>query len=932
MTMFTTKKLKLLAEKIRKKEMGSVKRQRLHYFLLYSTIMLILGVLVFLPFLQEKRSLVWIPDALDQHLVTLQYHAAWLKDTVRTLFTTGQFNPAMYDFNIGVGGDIFTSLSFYTIGDPLNIFSVFVPENQIETFYIFMIFLRLFLSGISFSAFCFYLKKSRYQTLIGALVYVFGGYGLQVSIRHPFFILGMIYLPLLLIGVEKIFRKEKPTFFVVMVFVMAISNFYFLYILTLLLLTYAVIRFFHYVKENRLKLFGSWFLKFLLYYLLGILLAAFILFPVIHGFLSNGRIGNGGSQKDLLFLSLNNYVKTISGMFNTGSNLISVIPLCLFSLILLFVNRTKQNKSLRWAVAICFVFAFVPLFGYIFNCFNYVSNRWTFAFVFAMAFALTEMLPQIAKVKPRLIGFVFLLVISVRQVYILAKVKDLGDMQVAFASMIFTIFAVFILYLYRTSRFKKTYSIFFKAVTCLVVCVTILLGSYSKYSPKTLNYVSEFTPLTNPPASVQAFENFPAHMTEKIHDDNFYRVDMYREENERFNTPMVYGYNGLSAYLSTAEGNFFSFCSMFNAVSRNQTPSVYNGFGGRTALNALSSVKYFVADESKSAHAPFGYEKIDSRRRADAVRLAEKKDVDDVVDDLYINRYALPIGYTYNKYITTENLEKLPPAERQQAMLQGAVVDKPLEGYKELDYTPETVKLDYTISNLDGVKQKGEKKFTVKKNGTMTISFKGLPNSETYLCFDNMQITKMESARNRITATSGEVSDYFMMMGKKKNFYCGIHSFILNMGYNEEPITECSLTFSRAGTVTFDDFTVISVPMDTFPKRIEALREETLENVKMEQDRISGNITLKENKILQLSIPYNKGWRAFVDGKEVTMQKSNVMYMSIPLKAGAHDIVLEYKNASLFPGFIISLITLAGCGVFSGIKRNKREKRMAKQT
>ena len=59
-----------------------------------------------------------------------------------------------------------------------------------------------------------------------------------------------------------------------------------------------------------------------------------------------------------------------------------------------------------------------------------------------------------------------------------------------------------------------------------------------------------------------------------------------------------------------------------------------------------------------------------------------------------------------------------------------------------------------------------------------------------------------------------------------------------------------------------------------------------------------------------LSIPYQKGWTAYVDGKETKLEKTNLMYMGLPLKAGKHSIRLHYEQ----PGLKVSFM-LTGIGI-----------------
>lgn len=53
---------------------------------------------------------------------------------------------------------------------------------------------------------------------VGALVYVFTLYSLFIVSHHPFFALPMVFLPLLLLGVEQILAGKRPYLFIFIVF------------------------------------------------------------------------------------------------------------------------------------------------------------------------------------------------------------------------------------------------------------------------------------------------------------------------------------------------------------------------------------------------------------------------------------------------------------------------------------------------------------------------------------------------------------------------------------------------------------------------------------------------------------------------------------------------------------------------------------------
>ena len=187
----------------------------------------------------------------------------------------------MWDMNIGYGSDILTTLHYYVIGDPLTLFSVFVPRKNTEILYEILIFVRIYLAGITFSFYCFYRKNPKQATFIGSLVYIFAGWTIYASMKHPYFSNPMIYLPLVLMGVEKVYKKEKPYLFIWATAVAAMSNFYFFYMISIFMVLYAAFRYFGIFRERSVKDVFQWFLKFAGFYLVSLMIAAMIFLPVV---------------------------------------------------------------------------------------------------------------------------------------------------------------------------------------------------------------------------------------------------------------------------------------------------------------------------------------------------------------------------------------------------------------------------------------------------------------------------------------------------------------------------------------------------------------------------------------------------------------------------------------------------------------------------
>ncbi len=231
--------------------------RRLRYVLAYTILYLILAGLLVLFFKLQNRSLVYHADAWRQHLRALAYYGKWLRGNLWHLLHDHSLTPQAWSFGLGYGSDVLTTLHYYCIGEPLTALTVFIPERFTKYYFEFLILLRPYLAGLSFSAYAEYTigRKQLHGTgsctttgsgsfpiLCGALCYVFSGTVLYLGMLHPFFVTPMIYLPLLLLGVEKVLRERKPRIFLVTVWLAALSNFYFFYMLALMTAAYALVR------------------------------------------------------------------------------------------------------------------------------------------------------------------------------------------------------------------------------------------------------------------------------------------------------------------------------------------------------------------------------------------------------------------------------------------------------------------------------------------------------------------------------------------------------------------------------------------------------------------------------------------------------------------------------------------------------------------
>ena len=269
----------------------SKRKKALLYIGAYTIAFLAAFLIAYSPYLTEKTTFVWNSDGRLQHFPILVYIGRFLRHALQNALN-GDFSIPLFDLNMNMGDNIFGFINPMGGTDPLALLSAFVPTQYSEYLYGFLAIFRVYLAGLSFSALCFYFNKLYSHTLIGSIVYCFSGFALVGAMRHPFWISAMCILPLLIVGADKVLKRERPYLFIISVFFAALNiGYYHLYMMTIMFGVYVLVRFFDIYKEKRLIVFCHVALRGILYYTLGIGLSAVIFFPSVLAFLSSGRSG-----------------------------------------------------------------------------------------------------------------------------------------------------------------------------------------------------------------------------------------------------------------------------------------------------------------------------------------------------------------------------------------------------------------------------------------------------------------------------------------------------------------------------------------------------------------------------------------------------------------------------------------------------------------
>lgn len=516
----------------------------------YNAVFALVCIIGYSSFWMDGKSLIWKIDGLGQYYQSFLYIGQYIREYFYNCLHGNIIFP-LFDISIGMGDDIIGTLNYYGFGDLLNVLAVFATKGNGAYVFTGMYFLRLYLAGLCFRKYCSYFGLDGILSNAGAMCYIFSGYALIGAARYIQFLSPMVYLPLMLLGCEMIFREKKTLLFTLSVTYAALCNFYFLYMSSLFLLVYCIIRCISiYGIRQMPKIFKAAIIS-IRCYLLGIMLAAPVLFPSLNAYLNSCR--NSPDLRDSL-LHIENYVLDKIKLFqymrgwNTklSNDYWMGIPLvqCISLIGSVFIYKSKRSRQCALAVILGTVFWCMPITSIVFSGFGTVYTRWVFLLYFVYAVVFTCFVDRY-------------------------KINILGK-----------------------------WIILFSIISNCCVNLVMLYGSSGE------NWNNEFVAFSD----VRSYIDSPVNEAKSISDDD----DIYRIANETYtdingrpeNIGMINGYNSLNFWFSIINGNVQRMIDQIGTPKKTEWRSY--GLNNITIFESLAGVRYYISPDH-------GIQKIDYR-------------------------------------------------------------------------------------------------------------------------------------------------------------------------------------------------------------------------------------------------------------------------------------------------------------------------------
>lgn len=874
-----------------------MKMSRRKCFLKYTGLFLVVFFFGFMAFWVQGKSFIWKSDGYRQYYPVLYYLGKYYKEIVTNVFH-GDFSLPMIDYTIGQGEDILTTFANYGLGDPLTLLAVFVPGKYTEYLYDLLVVLRLYLSGAAFLVYCEGMKLERKFSIYGALVYAFCGFAIW-SVKDPFFLNAMIYLPLILLGIEKVLKRRGVLTLIFSVLFGITSGYYFFYMIVICALCYFVARSLMIYGKDIKRIVWSG-IRCGAVSVAGVLLSAVLFLPSVYGYLESSRTKAYTSLSSLLFYDLSYYKNAFLRFISITENddaaavgYFSLAVIVLAAVCVLFGRKDKRAKALKKCVLICFVAVLSPFAGYLFNGFGYVTNRFMFIPSFLLSLVLVIVLPDILALREK--GEKKLWIVSA--VYVaLCFFASIGGGWLQVLCMCIILAGTYVCIHFIGERKWLERAVLGLIVANLIVNCNLI---YQKAGAGMAD------------AYMEAGSGYSAYTSDKAVNvgsklcNGLERLDVMFHNGENPNQSVVAGYEGISAYYSVISSGYSRYMMSLENAADLMFSHRMTGNDGRTVLENLANVQYVAS--KKEELVPFGFEKVQGQKY------------------LYKNKNHTSIGYTYDRYVTEDEYDDAGVFERQNMLLQAAVVESGsglsdhLSGLKHgILPSQEDVcaSLLFEMTDVKHFDWVGGELEVSEKNGSFKISFPVKSGNEYYLRLDGLELEQAEKNNLWANVTMGQLSKSFLISDSSYDFYFGRKDYLICLGTvktDKEEGEDRQLSFRINGPARYslNNIELVEVPVTGISEKVETLNKESLQDVEVSGNCVTGELSVSDDKILCLALPYKKGYTLLVDGKETEISRVNKMYMGTHVKRGKHSIVLKYSTPGLVEGGILTIIGVA---------------------
>ena len=531
----------------------------------------------------------------------------------------------IYSFSKEMGGNVFGLFAYY-MSSPFFLLAIFFPMSAMPEGILLVTLLKIGCCGLSLAIYLKYvLKKTNLYMLIFSTAYALMTYSMHYSMCIMW-LDGAIWLPVLLIGVERILDGKSFWVLLASYTLTMISNYYTAYINTFFVILYFFARYFTRDEKKNTKDFlikAGWTV---LGGVLGILISIAILYPtfldIFNGKLSSGSyVADGFWNIDIFNIPRRLFIGQYDSITNSGNPNIFCGMLCGIMVSVFFFNpkikiRLKIGAFILFALLIVsFFIKRIDMAWHIFQYPNWYPYRYAYVFCMLSVTVAAYGFSKLERENSRPILYGIALYAAVLVFVRIFGYGMLTNGLLATISLIYT--AAYIAGLLIILYGKEKLIPYVYAALLVITCSELILNGYTTING--LNREFEFKSRGEYAKQVETVGKAVDFVRER--DKGLYRMEKTFSRTD--NDSMSFGYNGMTHYSSTYNSNMLAFNARMGML---QEYVLIRYMGSTILTDSLLGVKYVISEDKVNDE----YSQMDKQTGY----------------TVYENPYALPFGFT----------------------------------------------------------------------------------------------------------------------------------------------------------------------------------------------------------------------------------------------------------------------------------------------
>lgn len=745
------------------------------------------------------------------------------------------------------------------LSSPFNILLLPFKDN-LSTGFSLLIAIKAILASTTI---CYYLTKNIKNSILSIPISISYGFSSYYIAYHwnIMWLDGMIFLPLIILGLEKIIKENKSLLYIITLSISIFSNYYIGYMICIF--TFIYFQFYYLLNYKfNIKDFLIKFKNYILYSIISIGIISIVVIPIYFSLSSISATKDTfpsifETEFNIINFILNNFslskptalISENIPLPNTSSSLLIFILIPLF-----FINKNINKKEkilyalLLLTLFLCMHNTFINFIWHGFHFPNDLPYRQSFIYIFITIIIAYKSLINIKYINTKkllitLTVFILLIILSK-----IIKFDNLQNKVLIINTILLIIYFTILIINIKNKKYTQFALITIVAIETCISCVYNIKPDHNgkdlDNSIKNYQYIKNILPQEN----------------------EFYRIEKINRDT--YNDPALNNYYGISVFSSMTYEDISKIQRKLGNGSNNINSYYYNL---QTPIyNSMFNIKYLVGK--------FNYNKSFYK---------ENKN-----EGIKEYKYPLSIAYKVNNNIKNWDTSSNNPFTVQESFIKEStgfdnMFNKLNINFK--DIVPEITNNGYFINSR-----------------ICSINLENDRNGDVYLYIDSNNLSSI--------LVNGE--SYFIATNEP---------YIINLGYfSKYDDINVTMYFSY-GDTSYNEFNIYAYSFNenNFKKAYNSLNDEILNISSFKENHIKGYINLKESGVIFTSIPYDNSWKIKVDNKYIDFYKIGESYIGFNLNEGYHNIEFIYKTKGLKTGAIISTISLIST-IYLYIKKKLR--------